>query len=152
MKDEGKLIYRRRTGWLIWLWFIIPPIAAMGAAIDDGSWEMGIVPSAISFVAIVVVLWFAIGWSGRTRVAEVRLQDDILLMRRSHIFDRGKVLHIPLSETRNWSAVLEHYGSRRLEVAQFDHGETTYTLQIAGAEYVDLDKLNAWVQRDFRQP
>ena len=152
MDDGGQLIYRRRMGWPIWLLFIVAPIAAMGAAIDDGNWEAGIVPSAISLVVIIAILWLAIGWSGRTRVAEVQLRDGILLIRRSHIFNRGRVLHVPLSETGNWKATLEHYGQRRLEVAQFDHGEITYTLEIGGAEYADLDTLNVWIERDYRQP
>src|SRR5690606_21308360 len=128
------------------------PIAAMGAAIDDGDWTSGIVPAAVSLVAIIAVLWFAIGWSGRTRVAEVQLRDGILIIRRGHIFDRGRVLHFPFSETSHWKVILEQYGHRRLEVAQFDHGETTYTLQIGGADYADLDTLNAWVERDHRRP
>ena len=48
MKDEGQLIYRRRTGWIIWLLLIVPPIAAMAAASEDRNWEGGIVASAVS--------------------------------------------------------------------------------------------------------
>src|SRR5690606_10097274 len=139
----------RRTGWAIWLLVFVAPIAAMGAAIDDGNWESGIVPATVSLVAIIAVLWFAIGWADRTRV---RLRDGILLIRCGHIFDRGRVLLVPFSETSHWKAILEHYGHRRLEVAQFDHGEATYTLQIGGSDYADLDTLNAWVERDCRKP
>ena len=147
MDDGGRLIYRRRTGPAIWLLFLGPPIAAMAAAIDDRGWEAGILPAATAFAGIVVVLWIAIGWSGRTRLAEVHLRDGILIVRRSHIFDRGKVLHIPLSETRDWSAIIERSGKHRLEVARFDHGDTAYVLQLGGAEYADLATLNAWIQK-----
>jgi len=147
MDNPGKLIYKRKTmEWPIWLVSVVAPVAAMAGAIEDDNWKIGVFPAALSWVAVIAVLWIAIGWSGRTRLAEVHLRGGILFLRRGHIFNRGRVLHVPLSETSSWKAIVERYGSERVEVAQFDHRETTYTLQIDGADYVDLDMLNFWIE------
>lgn len=126
----------------MWLVSVVAPVAAMAGAIGDDNWKIGVFPAALFWVAVIAVFWIGIGWSGRTRLAEVHLQDGILFLHRSHIFNRGRVLYVPLSETSRWKAIVERYGNERLEVAQFYHRETTYTLQIDGADYADLGMLN----------
>lgn len=148
MDDAGQLIYQRRTGRSIWLVLPVAPIAAMAAAAEDRNWTAGAVSSAIALLLAVATVWIAIGWSGRTRLAEVRLDGDTLLVQRGHLLNRGKTWRIPLSETRNWKALLENYGRGQLEVAAFDHDGVTYILQIGGADYADLDQLNAWIQKN----
>lgn len=147
MDDGGQLVYRRRTGRGIWLFLLGPPIAAMAAALEDRNWAGGALASVLSVLLLAATLWIAIGWSGRTRLAEVRLDGDTLVVRRSHILDRGKTWRIPLSETRNWQARLEHYARQSFEAAAFDHRGVTYILPISGAQYADLDQLNAWIEQ-----
>lgn len=149
MDDAGQLIYRRRTERGVWLIFVFVLIGVMLGASKDRSpdWEAVIVSVVVATPLCFAIVWIAIARSGRTRLAEVCLRDGILTVRRGHMLDRGRVLRIPLSETGNWRKLVEHYGRGRrdLDVVKFDHGGTTFVLEITGAQHADMKVLNAWV-------
>ncbi len=151
MDDAGQLIYRRRTERGAWLIVVFVVIGVMLGASKDRSpdWEAVIASVVVATLLCFAIVWIAMARSGRTRLAEVVLRDGILIVRRGHMLDRGKVFHIPRSETGNWRKLVEHYGRGRrdLEVVKFDHGATTYILEITGSQHADLDVLNAWVGR-----
>lgn len=144
-REPARLLYLRPTDRGVWLLVLFSPIGALAAAYDARDMNAAIVTSIVCIVLMTLTLWIAIGWSGRRRVAEVWLDGDMLKVRRSDLFNRGKVLKIPLAETSNWKALLENYSKHRLEVAEFDHEGHTFTLQVSGSQFVDLDTFNAWV-------
>jgi len=148
MDEPGRLIFQYRTGRGVWAFVPLVLVPVWIAAAEDQNWGAGVVASVVAVAILTATLWIAIGWSGRTRLAQAWLDGDEIVVQRGNMIDRGEVLRFPLAETRNWRALAERMRYNDVEVAAFDHGGVTYTLQITGAQFADLDTLNGWIEKE----
>lgn len=142
-RDEGEVIFEARVPPAFLLMLLVAPAAALAAASQGDFMKEAVVVGPVTAAASLLLFWSIFWLLGRSTLAQVRRTGDVLICKRTHLFNRGATIEIPIAQTREWLFGTQQMQRGLRDIVVFSHRGKRYTLPLNEAQFFDIEAFEA---------